>query len=73
VTRYDYAVPDREPEPWESSAAGPFLTLERARGSVEMWAPGGDRFSIRAPGHEQVVVGFEAAQQTADKLAEQLE
>ena len=62
-----------EPEPWESSAAGPFLTLERARGTVEVRARGGDRFSVKAPGHEQVVVGFDVAQQTADALAAQLE
>ena len=24
---------DREPEPWETNAAGPFLTLERAHGT----------------------------------------
>jgi len=66
-------MPDGEPEPWETSAAGPFLTLERARGVVEVWAHGGDRFTVRAPDHERAVVGFEAAQQTAHALAEQLD
>jgi hypothetical protein len=27
---------DREPEAWETSAAGPFLTFERAQGAVEL-------------------------------------
>jgi hypothetical protein len=31
-------MPDREPEPWESGAAAPFLSIETARGNVEMWA-----------------------------------
>jgi hypothetical protein len=32
-------MPDRQPEPWESGAPGPFVQLPRARGTVEVWAP----------------------------------
>jgi hypothetical protein len=39
---------------------------------VEVWALGGDRFSVRAPGSERVVVGFREAEQTAHALAERL-
>jgi hypothetical protein len=60
---------DRKPEPWETNAAGPFLTLERAQGTVEVWALGADRFSVRAPGHEQVITGYAAAQESAHALA----
>jgi len=40
---------------------------------LEVWALGEDRFRITAPGHEQIVTGFEEAQRTADALAERLE
>jgi hypothetical protein len=43
--------------------------LERARGTVEVWASGVDRFTVRALGHEWVVVGFEEARHTAHALA----
>ena len=66
-------MPDRKPEPWESGAAGPFLWIETPHGTVEMWALGGDRFAVRAPGHEQIVTGLEEAQRAADALAEWLE
>jgi hypothetical protein len=61
-------MPDREPEPWESGAAGPFLWIEGA--PVEVWALGEDRFAVGAPGHEQIVTGLEEAQRAADALAE---
>ena len=41
-------------------------------GNVEVWALGEDRFRITAPGHEQIVTGFERAEKTADALAERL-
>ena len=66
-------MPEPEPEPWETNAAAPFLTLERARGVVEVWALGADRFSVRAPEREQLVVGFGAARQTAHEPARELE
>jgi hypothetical protein len=64
---------DRRPEPWESGASGPFLWIETPRGNVEVWALGGDRFRITAPGQEQLVTGFQEAERAADALAEQLE
>jgi hypothetical protein len=54
-------MPDRKPEPWESGAAAPFLTIEKPRGVVEVWALGEDRFAVRAPGHEQLVTGCQLA------------
>jgi hypothetical protein len=66
-------MPDREPQAWETDAAAPFITMERVRGVVGIWALGRDRFKITAPEHEQVVVGFNVAQDTADALADQLD
>ena len=65
-------MPDRKPEPWESGAAAPFLWIETARGNVEVWALGEDRFKITAPGHEQVITGFEEVEKAADALAGRL-
>jgi hypothetical protein len=42
-------------------AAAPFLWIETPQGNVEVWALGEDRFRITAPGHEQLVTGFEEA------------
>jgi len=36
-----------------------------------VWALGEDRCSVRAPGREQLVVGFDQARQTVHALAEQ--
>jgi hypothetical protein len=66
-------MPDREPEPCESGAASPFLWIETPRGNVEVWALGEDRFRVTAPGHEQLVTGFDEAERMADELAEQLD
>jgi hypothetical protein len=63
-------MPDREPEPWESGAAAPFLWIEGS--PVEVWALGEDRFKVTAPGHEQLVVGYPEAERTADALAKRL-
>ena len=38
-----------------------------------MWALGEDRFRITAPGHEQIVTGFDESERAADALAEQFE
>jgi hypothetical protein len=66
-------MPDRQPEPWESSAPGPFVTMERTRGTVEIHALGDQRFAVKAPDQQQVVVGFEQARQIARRLAGQLD
>jgi hypothetical protein len=46
--------------------------METPRGVVELWALGEDRFRITAPPYEQLVVGFEEAERTADELADEL-
>ena len=48
------------------------LSIEKPRGTVEVWAHGEDRFRITAPGHEQLVTGFDEAERAADALAEWL-
>jgi hypothetical protein len=53
---------------WQSGAAAPFLSIEGS--AVEVWALGEDRFRITPPGHEQLVTGFDEAEQAADALAE---
>jgi len=63
-------MPDREREPWEGGAAGPFLWIEGS--PVEVWALGEDRFRITAAGHEQIVTGYDEAERTADALAARL-
>jgi hypothetical protein len=65
-------MPDRKPEPWESGPASPFLWIDTARGTVEVWGLGEDRFRITAPGHEQLVIGYDEAERAADALAERL-
>jgi len=35
---------------------------------VEVWAVGRDRFAVRAPGHEQIVLSVDEAEQAADEL-----
>ena len=55
-----------EPEPWESNAPGPFLTI----GEVAVHAVGGpDRYRITWPGGEREVVGFEHARRLTHELA----
>jgi hypothetical protein len=54
-------MPDRKAEPWESGVVAPFLTIEKARGVVEVWALGENRFKITAPGQEEIVVGYSEA------------
>ena len=65
-------MPEREPEPWESGAAAPFLWIETPQGNVEVWALGEDRFRITAAGHEQIVTGYDEAERAVDVLAERL-
>jgi hypothetical protein len=62
-------MPDREPEPWESGAAAPFLWIKTQHGNVGVWALGEDRFRVRAPGQEQLVTGFDEAERAGDALA----
>ncbi len=64
---------DRQPEPWETNAPAPFLTMERTRGTVAVSALGGDRFLIEAPEQAQTIVGFPAARKRAHALARELD
>lgn len=59
----------RKAEPWETTAAAPFLTIGSPRGAVAVQSLGQERFLVSASGHEQQVVGFEAARSTAQELA----
>jgi hypothetical protein len=59
----------REPEAWESSAAGPFLTIDSPHGEVSVRSLGQELFQVSAPDHEQEVVGFAEARATAHELA----
>ena len=55
----------RTPEPWQTDAAGPFLTI----GSVSVWTLGGDRFRIEGPEGNREVEGIERARKLAHVLA----
>ena len=57
--------PTRQPEAWETSAAGAFLTI----GQVGVWALGGERFLVSAPGVEREVKEYANAQALAHDLA----
>jgi hypothetical protein len=61
-------MPDRDPEPWRGGAGALFLWIATAQGNFEVWAMGEDRVRITAPGHEQIVTGFEEAEKAADAL-----
>jgi hypothetical protein len=65
---------ERQPEPRESSESGAFLRIEKPHGAVEVWALGGDQFSVRAPAWDDTVItGFDVARATAHRLARALE
>jgi hypothetical protein len=57
---------DPEPAAWETSAAGPFLSV----GEVAVYALGEDRFRLIAPDGEREVEGFEPARQLAREIAD---
>ncbi len=59
----------RRKEPWESSAAGPFLTIDSPTGAVTVWSLGEERFRVSAGDHEEEVVGLEQARARAHELA----
>jgi hypothetical protein len=60
----------RNPEPWQTSAPGPFLTIETRGGPVALHSLGDDRFRLTGPGVEREITGFAVAEGAADKLAE---
>ena len=43
----------REPEPWETNAAAPFLTIDSPRGVVAVRDLGEGRFRVSAPEYER--------------------
>jgi hypothetical protein len=56
---------EREPEPWQTNAAGAFLTI----GDVSVWAIGDQLFRIESPAGTEEVEGFQEARQRARELA----
>jgi hypothetical protein len=50
-------MPDREPDRGRAAQRRPFCRSRR-RSNVEVWALGEDPFTVTAPGHEQIVVGY---------------
>jgi hypothetical protein len=56
-------MPDREPEPWESSAAAPFLWIETPPGNVEVWG------ARRGPIQDHGARAQQAGQKTAPGVA----
>jgi hypothetical protein len=59
----------REPEPWQTNATAPFLTIERPGGTVSVWSLGHERFRVEAPGEESEVEGYDEARAVAHRLA----
>jgi hypothetical protein len=56
---------DREPEPWETNDARPFLSV----GEVGVMSLGCERFLVESPDERRMVEGFDPARQLAHKLA----
>jgi hypothetical protein len=67
------AALERERKPWETSAAGQFLTIDLPRGAVAVESLGHERFRVSTPGDERKVVGFAAGGAAANRLAAGLE
>jgi hypothetical protein len=55
-----------EPEPWQTSAPGAFLTI----GDVSVWALGEQRFRVASPAGTEEIEGFAEAQRRAHELAD---
>jgi hypothetical protein len=60
---------DQEPEPSQSGAAGPCVTIESPAGPVELWALGQQRYRVVSPSGEQIVEGYQRAREVAHELA----
>ena len=58
-----------EPEPWQTDAPRPAITIEKPKGTVSVSALGKERFRVEAPGHESEVEGYEQARTLAGQLA----
>src|SRR5436309_1722661 len=48
--RRQYAGPvERQPEAWETAAAGPCATIDGPNGPVQLWVLGNQRYRVKAP------------------------
>jgi hypothetical protein len=59
----------QEPEPWQSGAAGPCVTIDSPRGPIELWVLGEERYRVKASDGERVVEAFQQAREVAHGLA----
>ena len=62
--------PGCKPEPWQTNAPAPFLTIDSDRGTVALHSLGEQRFRVTAPDHDEEIVGFDQARAAARALAE---
>jgi hypothetical protein len=58
------------PAAWQTSAPGPFLTIDTPLGPVALQSLGGDRFRLTGPGGEREITGLASAREAAHELAE---
>jgi hypothetical protein len=56
-----------EPEPWQTNAGAPFLTIEKPGGAVSVWSLGKERFRVEAPGRDSEVKGYQEARALAQR------
>jgi hypothetical protein len=63
----------RKPEPWQTNAPGPFLTIDTPRGPVALQSLGGDRFQLTGLSVEREITGLASARVAAHELAESVE
>jgi hypothetical protein len=59
---------NQKPEPWQTDAAGPFLTV----GSASVWTLGRDRFRVESLQGSQEVEGIDRARELAHRMASAL-
>jgi hypothetical protein len=62
-----------KPAAGQTSAPGPFLTIDSPRGPVVLQSLGDDRFRLTGPGGEREITGLASARVTAHELAESIE
>ncbi len=65
--------PEPEPEPWQTNAARPAMTIEKPQGTVSVSALGKERFRVEAPDHDSEVEGYQEARALAHQLAAELQ
>ena len=58
-----------KPAAWQTSAPGPFLTIDTPRGPVALHSLGDHRVRLTALGVEREITGFAAARDAAHELA----